>query len=496
MEFKRPHVNTPQRPANPHPHKRRGEDTSSAQASASDAAHPRYRTTSASSAPRRAASAAPRATLRPRARSSRTVFAALRGVRPARRYGSAYTAASARGGLGGPATKLVAAVAGGLALAVVFLVCYWTMWRSVDVTVNDKTVGMRIGSNAEEFLKANDYFGVAPGKLLSVGGNVLEEEGGERCALTVDDREVPAKKLAETELAEGAVMTVAAGADKIEPYTSEATDIAPGVERKVGGAIQYIEQWARPGKQEVWTGERSGETVDKGVTEEPQNLIIGSRNAQPKKGKYMALTFDDGPSKYTPQVLDILKEKGVKATFYNLGQNAENFPEYAKRVVDEGHEMASHTNVHKELPKLSRDDLRADITTAFDRIEAASGVRTQMMRAPYGAFDQNCWLRAADIISCNVLWNIDTEDWKRPGAAALIDTVVGNAFNGAIVLMHDGGGDRSQNVEALPGIIDGLRDAGYKLVTVGELMELDGDFPKEVYTNKVSVPEGAVIPEA
>ena len=95
-----------------------------------------------------------------------------------------------------------------------------------------------------------------------------------------------------------------------------------------------------------------------------------------------------------------------------------------------------------------------------------------------------------------MLWNIDTLDWKRPGAAAITSMVLDNAFNGAIVLMHDGGGNRAQDVEALPGIIDGLRGAGYELVTVSELMDKDDRFPDAVVEGDVAMPEGAELPPA
>ena len=143
---------------------------------------------------------------------------------------------------------------------------------------------------------------------------------------------------------------------------------------------------------------------------------------------------------------------------------------------------------------MGADELRSEIVTAFDTLEGASGLRPQMIRAPYGAFTATEWARSADLVSCNVLWNIDTLDWKRPGADAITKTVLNQAFNGAIALMHDGGGNREQDIEALPAIIDGLRDAGYTLVTVSELMELDGTFPQDVVQGTVKMPEDADAP--
>lgn len=373
--------------------------------------------------------------------------------------------------------------------------CYMTMWRNVKVTVNGKAVQTRIGTTLDELLQANDNFGVQPGRLLSVGGNVLDERGGDHAAVTVDGAAVPTGELAATRVAEGSSLTVANGADATEPHTEEEATVPPNIQMGSGGAIQYVQQWGKAGKKTVWHGERSGETVDHEVTAPAQDMVVASVNPQPKDGKYIALTFDDGPSKYTQAILDILKDKDVKATFYNLGSQAATYPDLVRAVVDDGHELASHTNAHQNLPTLDRDSLRAEISSAFDTLEQGAGARPQMMRAPYGAFTASEWARAGDLISCNVLWNIDTRDWERPGAAAITNTVLSNAYNGAIVLMHDGGGNREQNIQALPGIIDGLRDAGYELVTVGELMRLDGSFPKDVIKGTVKMPKDAVLPQ-
>lgn len=394
------------------------------------------------------------------------------------------------------ATRVMLGLAGCLVLVGALGWCYATMWRQIGVTVNDQAEQVKVGTTLEELLKSKDYYGVAPGRLLSVGGNVLDEQGGTRCTVTVGGDAVDASKLAETPVKEGSTVTVEAGADVTEDYTAEEVPIAPGIQMGRGGAIQYVSQWGRAGKKTVWHGSKSGETVDHEVTAEPQDMIVESVNVHPQGDKkYIALTFDDGPSPYTQAILDILKEKGAKATFYNLGQASAASPDLSRAVVDGGHELASHTNRHQNLPTLDRDALREEITSAFDTLEQSSGKRLQMIRAPYGAFTATEWARSGDLISCNVLWNIDTLDWKRPGAQAITSQVLSHAFNGAIALMHDGGGNRSQDVEALPGIIDGLKAAGYELVTVSELMQTDPSIPKDVASGTVKVPKDAALPE-
>ena len=393
-------------------------------------------------------------------------------------------------------TQIVAVVAAAVVVFGALGFCYATMWRSIEVTVNGTATQVRIGSSIADLLEQNNYFGVQPGRLMSVGGNVLEEAGGDRATVKRGEDVVSTADYAATKIEEGSSLTVENGGDATEPHTEEKVSLAPGMQMGKGGAIQYVQQWGKAGEKVVWHGEKSGEAVDHEVTSQPQDMIVASVNPEPKgKKKYMALTFDDGPSRYTQAILDILKEKGAKATFYNLGTSSANFPDLTKAVVEDGHELASHTNQHQNLPKLDRDSLRNEITSAFDTLEKNGGTRPQMMRAPYGAFTATEWARSGDIISCNVLWNIDTLDWKLPGAAAITDQVLKHAHNGAIALMHDGGGNRQQDVDALPGIIDGLHEAGYELVTVSKLMDLDDRFPKDVVNGTVQMPKDAVLPQ-
>lgn len=164
----------------------------------------------------------------------------------------------------------------------------------------------------------------------------------------------------------------------------------------------------------------------------------------------------------------------MKATFFDLGEEALAMPTLEQRMVKEGHQVASHSVSHPYLPNMSAQELRKEITTSFADLKEASGTVTRTLRAPYGAFGVQQWKDAATVLDRNVLWTIDTLDWKRPGAKAIHDEVMKNAYNGAIALMHDGGGDRTQDIQALPGIIDDLKKQGYSFVTIDELCEMGG----------------------
>lgn len=398
-------------------------------------------------------------------------------------------------GAGSGKTAVFAAVLGAIMLGVALFSCYWTMLRPLHVQVNGEDVQVRVGTSADEFIRDNDYFGAKAGRKLSIGGSVIAEDGGARYSVAMDGKQMEPGDMVGVNVVDGASFVVSDGVDVTEASTEKTVALEPGLQMESGGAVQFVSQWGRPGKKVVTVGDESGEELDKEVVEPAQDMVVASRNVKPTGGKYIALTFDDGPSGYTPDILKILKDKGAKATFYNLGSQEANYGKYAKQLVDEGHELASHTNAHQYLPNLDADALRAEISSAADAISGAAGVRPQMIRAPYGAFTSTEWGRAGDIISCNVLWNVDTLDWKRPGADAIKAAVLDNAFNGAIVLMHDGGGNRQQDVEALPGIIDGLKAQGYELVTVSELLSHDGQFPKEVVEGTVAMPKDAQLPQ-
>ena len=393
-------------------------------------------------------------------------------------------------------TPLAAIVAAALAVVLVAGGCLWYFaLREVETTINGQQETVRVNSLLRDVLQDNDYFGVTPGNLLSITGNVIDADGGGNVIVTRDGTELTAEELDQARVGGGETFTVADGPDETEASHEETVDAMPQVQMERGGAVQYVSQWGKRGKKIVTVGDTSGETVDKEVVEPATDMVVSSINLSPQGESCVALTFDDGPSAYTADILAILKEKGAVATFFNLGTSVASRPEDAKAVVEAGMELASHTNTHENLPDLDRESLRSEISSAFDTIETATGERPRMIRAPYGAFTAAEWGRAGDLISCNVLWNIDTLDWKRPGAQAITNAVLNNVRNGSIVLMHDGGGDRSQDIEALPGIIDGLRERGYKLVTVSELMERDGRVPEDVIAGTVSAPDGVDMPE-
>lgn len=164
-------------------------------------------------------------------------------------------------------------------------------------------------------------------------------------------------------------------------------------------------------------------------------------------GGVVYLTFDDGPHPiYTPQVLDVLARYGARATFFVLGSLAESHPDLVERIAAEGHTLANHTWSHEDLASLPQPSF--DDTVA--RTQAVLGQRaTPCLRPPYGSTDAFTREWAAAHGLDLVLWTVDTNDWRKPGTAAIANEILTGAADGAIVLMHDGGGRRHQTVQAL-----------------------------------------------
>jgi peptidoglycan-N-acetylglucosamine deacetylase len=186
---------------------------------------------------------------------------------------------------------------------------------------------------------------------------------------------------------------------------------------------------------------------------------------------YLAMTFDDGPSaEYTPRLLDLLKARHIKATFFLVGKNVQAHPELVRRILAEGHEIGNHTWDHPQLSKLSDAQATDEIEKTQDAIRAACGVTPTLLRPPYGALNKPEHIWIPQQLKLNVIyWTVDTEDWKHPGAAAITQRVLAGARPGAIILQHDIHG---QTIDAMPAALDGLIAKGYHLVTVSQLIAL------------------------
>ncbi|MFC8507351.1 polysaccharide deacetylase family protein [Streptomyces sp. NPDC057411] len=181
-------------------------------------------------------------------------------------------------------------------------------------------------------------------------------------------------------------------------------------------------------------------------------------------GSAVNITIDDGPDpRWTPRMLDILKENGVKAVFCMVGPNAKQHPELVKRVVAEGHKLCDHTIDHDtSMDKKSVAYQKRQILDAKKMIEdAAGGAVVEYYRAPGGAFTPDSRRIAAAAGMRPLGWNVDTKDFEQPGTASIVHTVKSELSNGPTILFHDGGGDRSQTVAALEQVLPWLKGQGH-----------------------------------
>lgn len=188
--------------------------------------------------------------------------------------------------------------------------------------------------------------------------------------------------------------------------------------------------------------------------------------------KVIALTFDDGPHpKTTYEILKVLKEKDVKATFFALGENVKQHPEILAKAKAEGHEIASHSYTHRHLKKLNKAECGEEMDNAESIIGKIAG-RPTLFRPPGGLYNEDVLKEAEKRNYTIVLWSIDTLDWQRPGVGSVVKKVMDQAKSGSIVLMHDGLYPMP-TPRALEIIIDRLRAKNYSFVTVGELLKYE-----------------------
>jgi len=207
----------------------------------------------------------------------------------------------------------------------------------------------------------------------------------------------------------------------------------------------------------------------------------------------IALTFDDGPNPYyTPQILNILQKYNVKATFFCIGRLVAAYPALVRQEYAAGYTIGNHSWSHPNMALLAPASIQLQISKTSDAIEVAIGVRPTFFRPPYGRMSVQELTQVYHDSLTTVIWNDEGQDWARPGVNVIIQRILRLASNGAIILMHDGGGDRAQTVAALPFIINGLRQRGFQLVTIQQmLMDL------RHYTNvptRDNTPPGSPLP--
>lgn len=202
------------------------------------------------------------------------------------------------------------------------------------------------------------------------------------------------------------------------------------------------------------------------------------RTVDPPPGT-VVLTFDDGPDPtWTPAILDVLERHGVPATFFVLGSRVSEHPELVSRIHREGHELGSHTYSHRHVTELSDAELRLQLSLTQTALAGSAGIHTSLFRPPYSstvgtvdAADRRQLVEIAESGYLVVLSDLDSRDWTRPGVDEIVEASIPPADSGAIILLHDGGGDRSQTVEALDRMIPMIQARGMTFRTVSDVVD-------------------------
>ncbi len=219
------------------------------------------------------------------------------------------------------------------------------------------------------------------------------------------------------------------------------------------------------------TAAAESQALDRVLSYTPAITEGGSR------GDEVALTFDDGPGPYTERLVDVLNRYHVKATFFAIGEEERYFSAGTELELRSGDVVGDHTETHPAMATLSAHDQYEELFEPIARIELLGGPRPRLFRPPYGSFDATTFKELRRLHLLMVLWSVDTDDYLRPGVSAIVSSALGGAHPGAIILMHDAGGERAQTIAALPAIIAGLRRRGLRPVTIPRLM-LDDPPPR------------------
>ncbi len=333
----------------------------------------------------------------------------------------------------------------------------------VDVTVDGTPHALPSGAVVSDLVERG--WTSRPGDLMSIEGTVVVQGGGQvptimRGGVTLDRG---------TRLADGDRLTSRPGTDVVESSVTTRVPIPIEVAFEGEGALMALVSLGSVGIEERVVGEYSGIVSTSTVVLAAQPMVV--RRFVPRKGdKVVALTFDDGPwPTYTAQVLDVLKSENVKATFFMIGRQVYRYPALVRRVRDEGHTIGNHTQSHAYLSRATPEQVRAQIYEGQAAIQKVAGVKSRWFRPPGGMMAPAVGPESSRLGLRVAMWTVDPQDWRKPPAPTIVRKVVLSARPGTVVLMHDGGGDRSATVESLRSIIRELKKQGYTFVTLDEL---------------------------
>ena len=351
--------------------------------------------------------------------------------------------------------------------------------RSYDVTVNGEVVNVERDATIADVIEAG-YATPNPGNLIAIDGSIATEGGGDAFAATVNGN---ATTDASTVLKRDDVVEITDGADQTETYTETEEAIPHGTvesDTSAGGywaGSLHVYQKGEDGLRVTRTGDVSG-VVQTEEVKSPVDSGYHIYTADVGEDKVIALTFDDGPwETTTDQILDVLEANGAKATFFTIGNQISYNADKIQREHDLGCQVCTHTWDHASgsgqgvnITYMSADEQINEIQQGYAAIKEVLGEEpSHVTRSPGGNYYGETVSILEPYIDAEIGWDVDTEDWRLPGADAIYERIM-SVQPGQVILCHDGGGDRSQTVEAVSRAVPELVAQGYKFVTIDELL--------------------------
>lgn len=361
-----------------------------------------------------------------------------------------------------PKFRLIAFLATLLSIQVA-ISCLWlreSLW--IEAYVNGHRSKIAVHATIGELIEERGIK-VDRGDLVDVEGRVLKRGEGLEAQILLNGR--PAST--QTQIKDGDSVFITPGKNLEEGLSQDYAVFQTPSKTSGWRSSPTVGQEGKRFMRVITRGALSGKVIAENEVEPP--LIYGRKNLHIDPNA-VALCFDDGPDpRYTTKIIEILKAKEVPATFFVIGMYAERFPQIVKNASAAGFEIGNHTFSHKPITKMQPDRLEQEVGRTDELISRLIGKKPHWFRPPQLLFNE----QSAKIVESQgysiVLGSIDPSDYLKPPAAEIVGTALRQAKTGSIVVMHDGGGDRSRTVEALPMLIDSLRAAGYKFVKIEDL---------------------------
>lgn len=348
------------------------------------------------------------------------------------------------------------------------------------VTVNGQQASVNMLTTVQDLID-DGYASPSAGDLIALDGSVAQESAGQPFVATINDSVTSDPS---ARLKQNAAITIEDGGDLEEAYTETIERIPfeqnakePSRTSYYDGSIHVLAEGA-DGSQSVRTGSVSGKTQAV-VLEQPVNEGFTTYTADVGDDKVIALTFDDGPwPTSSRQILDILKKNDAHATFFVIGNQCKDNASVLKEIDAAGNQIGTHTYDHAsgsgqgvDLTLMTKEEQLKEVSNGFKAIEEVVGHSvSRVMRAPGGNYYGRLVTNLAPHVTAEIGWDVDTTDWEHPGVDAIVEQLL-SVEPGEVVLMHDGGGERAQTVEALSIALPILKQRGYKFITIDELLD-------------------------